>query len=101
MTFICFKFLISVGKIKQKSRNDQAFRDFYHIIVGIVLSHDDLFTIVDVEALARLSNALSLEGVPNSLAFGEGWGEVLDARRTIFIVIADADRASASEYACG
>ena len=40
---------------------------------------------MDVEALARLSNSLALEGVPSSLTFGEDRGEVLDARRTLII----------------
>ena len=56
---------------------------------------------MDVKPLARLSDTLALEGVPFSLAFGEGRGEVLDACGSVFIIIANADGASASEDACG
>ena len=53
-------------------------------LVLLSLNHD-LLSIPDVETLTWLSDTLALEGVPFSLAFGEGWGEVLDTRRTIII----------------
>ena len=50
-----------------------------------MLLYHDHFTIPDIKPFAWLSNPLTLEGIPFSLAFGEGWGDVFDARRTIII----------------
>ena len=72
------------AKIHKNPETSKRFRIFV-MTMWYMLPNHDLLSIPDVEALARLSNPLPLEGIPFSLAFGEGRGEVLDARRTIII----------------
>ena len=64
------------------------------------LLYHDLFTIPDVKPLTWPSDTLTLEGIPYSLAFGEGWGEVLDARRTIIIATNASQQLNADHLIC-
>ena len=81
------------AKIHKNPETSKRFRIFV-MTMWYMLPNHDLFTIPDIETLARLGDTLALEGVPFSLAFGEGWGEVLDARRAITIIVeaSEADR---------
>ena len=62
-----------------------------------MLPYHDLFTITDVEALARLGDALALEGIPCSLAFGEGRGEV---RCTIIVIFNASQQLNTNHLIC-